>query len=414
MNSKTLPKPAQLEKKVLKRIARILPAKEPPLPKKYIPVCEPSITAKETGYVLKALHSGWVSSEGESVEQFEKLFARKVSHTKYAIAVNSGTSAVHLALAALGIGAGDEVIMPAFTMVACANAVAYTGATPILIDSDPQTLNIAVEKIEAKITKRTKAIMPVHIYGLAADMDPILRIAKRYYLWVIEDAAEAQGAQYHEKHVGGIGDVGAFSLYANKIVTSGEGGMVTTNNKAIAKLVSLLRNHAFTKERHFWHQYLGYGYRMTNLQAALALAQTERFETLGRNRIQNAKLYMKHLQGVKGLSFPTEPKGTKHIYWMFSLLVEKKKFGMSKNELRRFLAKAGIETRSFFIPMHLQPIYYERYKQQHFPVSERLCRDGLYLPSASTLTQKQIAYIAGKIKAAHQKGRKRTLFQPPV
>jgi len=406
MNTKTLPKPTELETRVLRQISHILPTEEPPLPKKYIPVCEPSITTKEASYVKQALLSGWISSGGTFVEQFERAFAKKVANTRYAVAVNSGTSAIHLALSALGIGPSDEVIIPTFTMIATANAVRYTGATPILVDADPETWNIDVKQIESKITKQTKAIIPVHIYGSAADMNPILKIAKKYNLWVIEDAAEAQGAEYQGKRVGGIGDLGAFSLYANKIATTGEGGMITTNEKKLAERLKLLRDHAFSTKRHFWHNFLGYGYRITNLQAALGLAQTERFTALLQARIRNAKLYIKHLRGTPGLSFPVIKPEVRHVYWMFSLLVDKKKFGVSKNQLRRFLAKAGIETRSFFIPMHLQPIYYKSYKRQHFPVAEHLCQMGFYLPSASTLTQKQIAYIARVIKEAHRKGTK--------
>lgn len=400
---KQLLQPATIDKRRLQDLQHILPEKEPRLPAQVrIPVCEPDITAKEVRYVLKAVKSGWVSSAGSFVEKFEAAFAKTVSQTKYAVAVNSGTSALHVALAALGIKAGDEVITPTFTMIATANAVSYTGATPILVDADPTTWNLDVKKIEAKITPKTKAIIAVHVYGLPCDMAAIQQLARRYNLWVIEDAAEAQGAEYRGYRVGSIGDVAAFSLYANKTVMTGEGGMLTTNSSTIAERARSLREHAIDTHHHFWHRYLGFGYRMTNLQAALGLAQTERFEKLLKSRTNNAQRYMELLSGIDGLAFPVEPQGTKNVYWMFGLLIDKRRFGMSRDELREALARQGIETRTFFIPIHLQPIYHRQYANQRYPISERLCRDGLYLPSFSRLTKDEIAFICQLIRRASQ------------
>jgi perosamine synthetase len=384
------------------KVSKILPKKEPELiGKNQIPVAEPDISKKEQNYVNQAVKSGWVSSEGKFVSRFEKLFAKRIGPKFKAFSVNSGTSALHVAISSLGIGKGDEVILPTFTMVATANAVTYTGAKPVLVDADPITWNMNPDKIREKITKKTKAIVVVHIYGLTCDMDPILKLAKKYNLWVIEDAAEALGAVYKGKMAGGIGDVSAFSFYANKVVTTGEGGMVVTKNKQIAQRIEALRNNAFNKQRHFWHEYVGFGYRMTNLQAALGLAQMERFDSLLNKRRVNAKKYLKKLGKLDGLTFPIEPEGYKNSYWMFGVLVDEKIFGMSKDSLRKYLAYLGIETRSFFIPIHLQPAYNQNYLKESFPVSQQLCSSGFYLPSSSTLTSRQIDRVCKGIISAN-------------
>jgi len=399
MNRKTFPKPSELTAASFKKISHILPQKEPVLFGKHIiPVCEPDLSQLETEYVTSAIKSRWVSSTGKYITLFEKEFAKKVSKTKFAFTVNSGTSAMHICLLSLGIGKGDEVILPSFTMIATANAVTYTGAKPVLVDSDPVTWNIDTQKIENKITKKTKAIIVVHTYGLPCDMTAIKKLARKYNLWIIEDAAEAHGAEFKKKKVGSLGDVAAFSFFANKLITTGEGGMVTTNNIQIAKRIVKFRNNGYGEDRHFWHKYIGYGYRMSNLQAALGFAQTERFSRALGKRRKNARLYMKLLSGVPGISFPVEPRGYKNSFWMFGIVIDKEKFGVNKNELRKYLANKGIETRSFFIPIHLQPIYFYKHKGQKFPVSENLCRDGLYLPSSSLLTKKQIQKICSEIK----------------
>lgn len=387
-----------------KRLSSILPPREPRLRgPKIIPVCEPNIATKELQYVTSVVSSSWISSEGDDVEKFEKKFAHTVSKTRYAVAVNSGTSALHIALAALGIGPGDEVVLPVFTMIATVNAVTYCGATPVIVDADPVSWNMDTSLIETKITKKTKAILAVHVYGLPADMDIIARLAKKYRLWVVEDAAEAQGASFHGYAVGGIGDVAAFSLYANKTVTTGEGGVAVTNNTHIAKRLKLLRNHAFTEERHFWHTMVGFGYRMTNMQAAIGLAQVERFYSFFRLKRSHAYLYKKLLRDIPGLTFPDEPRDVVNGYWMFGVLVDASRFGMDKNTLRAYLAAHGIETRSFFIPIHLQPVYRRFFRNESFPVAERLCRDGLYLPSSTKLTSRDVAFIARTIHDAFRR-----------
>jgi perosamine synthetase len=398
---KTLAPIFQLSKSELAALSTFLPTNEPQLTGTHIiPVCEPNISTKEKQYVSKAMDSSWLSSAGSFVERFERAFAATVSKTKFAYAVNSGTSALHLSLAALGIGPGDEVILPTFTMIASANAVLYCGATPIFVDADPVSWNMDVAKIEEKITKKTKAIIAVHIYGAPVAMNEVLHLARKHNIWVVEDAAESHGAIYKGRAVGSIGDVAGFSLYANKVITTGEGGIVVTNNPHIAERLRLLHNHAFTERRHFWHSMVGYGYRMTNLQAAVGVAQVERFEKLLALKRRNAALYLKLLKNIRGITLPVETPETTHAYWMLGILVDAKQFGMNKDQLRLYLAQKGIETRSFFVPMHVQPPYYATYGKYHFPVAEQLCRDGLYLPSSTLLTKRQITYIATTIHQA--------------
>jgi perosamine synthetase len=303
-----------------------------------------------------------------------------------------------LALAACGMTKGDEVIIPAFTMIATANAVTYTGAKVVLVDAEPRTYNIDAERIEKKITLRTKAIIVVHIYGHPANMDKILGIAKKYKLYVIEDAAEAHGAEYKGKKVGGIGDVGCFSFYGNKIITTGEGGMVITNNRKIAQRATYLRDHTFSKERHFWHKELGFNYRMTNLQAAIGLAQTENIKEFVERKIKIAKLYNSLLKDINGITLAPHTPGIKNVYWAYSILIEKG-FGINRDRLRCSLANRGIETRAFFIPMHLQPVY-SKVCKGHFPVAEEICRKGLYLPSGLKLKKDEIRFIVDSIKKA--------------
>jgi perosamine synthetase len=308
-----------------------------------------------------------------------------------------------LALAALGLGPGDEVILPTFTMIATANAISYTGATPVLVDSESETWNIDVAQIEARITPRTRAIVVVHTYGHPADMGPLRELARRHGLLVVEDAAEAHGALYQGSPVGALGDVATFSFYANKIVTTGEGGMVTTNDEALAAVARRLRDHAFSPERHFWHEYRGFNYRMTNLQAAVGLAQTERLPELVEKRRANARLYQHLLAPIRGLYLPVERPGVMSVFWMYALLIGDD-FGYSRDDLRRRLAEHGIETRTFFIPIHLQPIYFDGLRR-HYPVAESLCRQGMYLPSGPSLTESDIRFVVATIAQIHSQAK---------
>lgn len=395
-------------------LAPIIPGKDPELSfsinripvsqldadESIIPVCEPSLAGNEQKYVMDCLESNWISSAGKYIPVFEEKFAAECG-CQYGTACANGTVALHLGLAALGIGPGDEVILPTFTMIATINAVAYTGATPVLVDSEPCTWNMDVDQVADKITPKTKVIMPVHTYGHPVDMDPLMEMADKHGLFVLEDAAEAHGAEYKGRRAGGLGHAGGFSFYANKIITTGEGGMITTNDAKLAQLTQNLRDHAFSTERHFWHKYMGFNYRMTNLQAAVGLAQVEQMDGFIESRRRNAALYTKRLKEIPGIVPPPEAGNVKNVFWMYSILVEDE-FGMSRDQLRAYLAARGIETRTFFIPMHLQPIYYDDFRGQRYPVSEMLCERGFYLPSASSLTEKQIQYICSVVQQAYE------------
>lgn len=358
-----------------------------------IPVCEPLLGEKELEYVTDCIKTNWISSKGKYIEEFENKFA-KYCGAAYGIATMNGTAALHLALESLGIGEGDEVILPTFTMASSALAIAYCNATPVLVDAEPDTWNMNVMQIEEKITEKTKAIMPVHIYGHPCDMDPIMKIAKEHDLYVIEDAAEAHGAEYKGRKTGGIGDVGCFSFYANKIITTGEGGMIVTNNEGIAEKARTLRNLAFLKEKRFLHKELGFNYRMTNIQAAIGLAQLEKIDDFVGMRRRNAHLYNELLKDVNGITLPMEKEWAKNVYWMYSILIEDE-FGISRDELMRRLREEGVETRTFFIPMHQQPVFRKMglFKGETYPVAEEISRKGMYLPSGSGLREEDIKYV---------------------
>lgn len=362
-----------------------------------IPVCAPKIGEKEIAYVERCIRSGWISSKSTYVREFEEKFARYCG-CKYGITTNSGTTALHLALATLGIGKGDEIIIPTFTMIATANAVTYTGAEPVLVDVDMETWNIDVSKLEGKITKRTKAIIPVHTYGHPADMDTILDIAEKHGLYVIEDAAEAHGAEYKGRKAGSFGDLSCFSFYANKIITTGEGGIIITNNEELAKRASWLRAHAFGRHnKHFYHEALGFGYRMSALQAAFGLAQLEKIDEFVSVRRNNAKLYNSLLSKLEAkITLPPEAPTVKNVYWMYSILINDN-LSMSREDLMRELLLEGIETRTFFYPIHAQPFYAKRYEGEKFPVADELSRRGINLPSGNNLTREEIMYMCERI-----------------
>ncbi len=370
-----------------------------------IPVAEPTIAGNEIQYVLDALKSGWISSAGKYLDLFEKKFSAYCD-VQQGIACSNGTTALHLAIESLGIGKGDEVIIPTFTMIGSANAVVYSGAKPVLIDSEPNTWNIDVDKIEEKLTPRTRAIMVVHTYGHPVDMDKVNEIASRNNLFVIEDAAEAHGAFYKGRKVGSLSDIACFSFYANKIITCGEGGMVVTNNESLANKARKLRNHYFGEPR-FSHQGLGYNYRMTNVQAAIGLAQLEKIDDYINMRRRNAQLYNQLLASTKGLITPPEATWARNVYWMYGVLVQEE-FGIGMPQLRSVLLKRGIDTRTFFIGMHNQPLYKNGVDERFpdctgdYPHSDMLERKGFYLPSSSHLTKEQIGTVVEEIKAARE------------
>jgi perosamine synthetase len=401
--------PRELKLEEMGDLAEIIPGPEPevrmavhPIPRfgshrhGIIPVCQPTLSGNELKYVTEAIETNWISSAGSYIPRFEALFAEKMG-ARYGIACINGTVALHLALATLGLQDGDEVIIPTFTMIATANSATYLGARPVLVDSEPYTWNMDLNQVEDAITSRTKAIVLVHTYGHPVDMDILNEIAARRGLFVLEDAAEAHGAVYKGRSVGSLGDAASFSFYGNKIITTGEGGMVTTNREDVARLAWNLRDHAFSTERHFWHKFVGYNYRMTNLQAAIGLAQTEQLERFVDARRANAAHYSELLNRIPGIVTPPEAPWAKNVFWMYGILLNKE-FGLSRDQLRGALAARGIETRTFFIPMHCQPIYFDQYRGQRFPVAEDLCRRGLYLPSASSLTREDILTVVEAIK----------------
>jgi perosamine synthetase len=385
----------------MKEIEHLLPDPDPPLADECGPILRVSQTrldGNELAYLTECIRSNWISSAGAFVERFERRFADQVG-AKFAVACSSGTASLHLALAGLGIGPGDEVIVPAFTMIATANAVRYTGARPVFVDADARDWNLDIARVEAAITERTRGIVPVHTYGLPADMDALRAIADRRGLFLLEDAAQAHGATVRGRPAGSLGDAAAFSFYANKIISTGEGGMVTTNDERLAAVVRTLRDHAFSTERHFWHSLAGFNYRMTNLQAAVGLAQAERLAEFVEIRRQNARLYAGELARVPGITLPPEREGAEGVYWMYGILVGEE-FGCSRDELRRRLARRGIETRTFFVPLPIQPVYFRQWRGVRFPVAEDLGRRGLYVPSSSALAPADIARVAREIAAA--------------
>jgi perosamine synthetase len=352
--------------------------------------------------VTECLRTGWVSSAGRFIEEFERGWASYCG-MKYGIAVSNGTTALQVAARGIGLSPGDEVIMPTFTIISCALAVIECGAVPVLVDSDPRTWCMDVRQIEAKISPRTKAIMPVHIYGHPVDMDPILELARKHNLHVIEDAAEAHGAEYLSgregqspvwKRCGGMGDVSCFSFYANKLITTGEGGMVLTNDAEIAQRARSLRNLCFLPERRFYHTELGYNYRLTNIQAAMGLAQLERFEEILAKKRWIGGQYTERLSGLSMLQLPVEESWARQVYWMYGLVLDESA-GMDAVEFARLLQEHGVETRPFFLGMHEQPVSWDRglFKGESYPVAERIARQGLYLPSGLALAAEQLQAV---------------------
>lgn len=361
-----------------------------------IPVCEPVLLGNEKKYVNDCLDTNWISSKGKYIEKFEQGFAEYCG-VGHAVSCTSGTTALHLLLHALGIGPKDEVIVPTFSIIATANAVALTGATVVFADCEPEHFTIDPDKIEELITENSRAILPTHIYGHPCRMKDISKIGDLHDLWIVEDAAEAFGAHCGLKKAGALGDGAAFSLYANKMITTGEGGMITTDNPDLASLLRTLRDQAFIPEIHFWHYYTGFNYRMPNLQAAIGLAQLEKAEELIERRIRNAEYYSEGLRTIPGLVLPHTDSDTRNVHWMFALTVSKQ-FSCTRDELMIELALRGIETKTFFIPLHLQPIYYQPKYDGKFPVSEKIAREGLYLPSSGNLKRGQIDYIVESIR----------------
>jgi perosamine synthetase len=350
-----------------------------------IPVAAPQLGDKELEYVADCIRSGWVSSAGEYVRRFEREFAAYCG-VRYGVATHNGTVALHLALVALGLGPGDEVILPSLTFVATANAVRYTGATPVLVDSEPATWAIDPAAAARAITPRTRAVIPVHLYGHPADMDPLRALADQHGLTLIEDAAESHGARYKGRRTGSLSDAAIFSFYGNKIITTGEGGMIVTDDAALAERCFFLENQAKQAGNPYWHTEIGYNYRMTNVQAAIGVAQLERIDELVAGRLRHAAHYRRRLAEVPGLTPPPCAEWAENVYWMYTVLVEDE-YGLDRDTLMARLRELGIETRPVFYPIHTLPMYQQGL---HLPVAEEIGRKGINLPSGATLTPQNI------------------------
>lgn len=365
----------------------------------FIPVNEPLLDGNEKKYLLECIESGWISSEGPFVKEFEEKFAVRVGR-KHAIAVTNGTAAIDAAVEALGIGSGDEVILPTFTIISCILQIVRSGATPVLVDSDPITWNMDVTQIESKITARTKAIMVVHIYGLPVDMDPILDIAKRHGLKIIEDAAEMHGQTYRGKPCGSFGDISTFSFYPNKHITTGEGGMIVTDDDELAETCRSLRNLCFQPQKRFVHERLGWNLRMTNLQAALGLAQLERLDEFIEKKRSMGLRYTELLKEIPGIQLPvTRLNYAENIYWVYGIVLNKE-IGFNAEEAMQYLIKNGIGTRPFFYPMHQQPVLQRigLFEGESHPVAEYISQQGFYIPSGMALTEQEIASTVKIVK----------------
>ncbi|MCK1364148.1 DegT/DnrJ/EryC1/StrS family aminotransferase [Bradyrhizobium sp. 62] len=357
----------------------------------YIPISQPSIGARERELVLDAVDSGWVSSIGKYIDEFEAAFARYCG-TEFALAVSNGTTGLHLALVTLGLGPGDEVIIPDLTFVATANAVAYTGASPVLADIDPDTLCMDPASVESLVTERTRVIMPVHLYGHPADMDALAAIAKPRGIAVIEDAAEAHGAEYKGRRVGGLSQCGVFSFYGNKVVTTGEGGMLTTNDRAFYQRAKRLRDHAMSPERRYFHDERGYNYRMTNLQAALGVAQMERIDDFLKGRDEIMAWYRSAIPSSETVRLNRVKNWAASAFWMVCLEVD----GFNEARREAFMGKLkqrGIDSRPYFCTMSSMPMY----QQKPLPVAARKAQSGLNLPCFVGLSKKDVERIGGVV-----------------
>ncbi len=365
-----------------------------------IPVNEPYFNGNEKEYLMECINTGWISSEGPFVSKFEKEFSKKVDR-KYGIAVSNGTAALEIAIKALDIGEGDEVIIPTFTIISCAGAVVKTGATPVLIDSDLKTWNMNVNEIEKNINSKTKAIMVVHTYSLPVEMDPVIELARKYNLHIIEDAAEMHGQTYKEGPCGSFGDISTFSFYPNKHITTGEGGMILTNNEVLAEKCKSLRNLCFKDGQRFVHDEIGWNYRFTNIQAAIGLAQLENIDEHISRKRTIGKLYSKLLSDIDEIELP--PASTdyaENIYWVFGLLL-KNNITLNANDLMIELRKRGIGSRPFFYPMHMQPVFKKMglFGDKTYPNAEKMALRGFYIPSGIGIEERQILQVSEALKS---------------
>lgn len=372
-----------------------------------IPVNEPLLNGNEKKYLCECIDTGWISSEGPFVKDFEKKFSGTINR-KYGIAVSSGTAALEVAAQAIGICEGDEVIMPTFTIISCAIAVTKLGAIPVLVDSNIYTWNMNVDEIEAKITARTKAIIMVHLYGLPAEVDKILELAKKYNLKIIEDAAEMHGQTYYGKPCGSFGDISIFSFYPNKHITTGEGGMVVTDNEELAERCRLIRNLCFRKDVRYIHDEISDNYRFTNLQAAVGLAQLERLDEFVIKKRKMGKYYTKNLKNIDGLILPIErTEYADNIYWVYGLVLQKD-IQVDNKTVQKLLAEEGVASRTFFWCMHEQPVFQKKrlFQGETYSNAEYLARKGFYIPSGLAISRDQMDKVISGVKRVMDKIKK--------
>ncbi len=361
----------------------------------FIPVNEPLLDGNEKKYLNECIDTGWISSEGPFVKKFENQFSLTVGR-KYGIAVANGSVALDTAVTALRIGKGDEVIIPTFTIISCAAAIVRTGANPVLVDCDPLTWNMDVNKIEEKITAKTKAIMVVHIYGLPVDMDQVMVLAAKYGLMIIEDAAEMHGQTYKGKPCGSFGNISTFSFYSNKHITTGEGGMIVTDNEELAERCRSLRNLCFQPQKRFVHEEVGWNFRFTNLQAAVGLAQLEKLDEHIKRKRRMGKLYTELLYGIPKLQLPLPITDyAENVYWVYGIILKDQVLFDVEETMCR-LKEKGIGARLFFWPMHEQPVFRKMglFKNEKYPIAERIARRGFYIPSGLALTDEQMVCVA--------------------
>lgn len=361
------------------------------------PVMEPLLDGNEAAYVQECVRSGWVSSQGRFVTLFERMMA-EFHGVPHALAVTNGTAALHLALASLGVGRGDEVIVPDFSFAATANTVLHAGARPVFIDVDSETWTIDLDAVERALTPRTRAIVPVHIYGHPCEMERLMALASQEKLVVVEDAAEALGARFKDRRVGTFGDAGCYSFFGNKTLTTGEGGIVLFRDSAVWERARTLRDHGMSRQRRYWHVEVGYNYRLTNLQAAVGVAQMERVESILARKRNVANRYDAALSVVPGIKLPPRARWAEPIPWLYTILVSDD-CGITRDELASRLLLKGIETRPTFCPLHLMPPFREFGGFGDFPVTALISRTGLSLPSAATLCEEDIDSVVADIGA---------------
>lgn len=365
----------------------------------FIPVNTPLLDGNEKKYLCECIDTGWISSEGPFVKRLESGLADYVGR-KYGIAVCNGSVALDLSVEALMLEKGDEVIMPAFTIISCASSLVRKGIKPVLVDADPYTWNMDVTQIEEKITSKTKAIMVVHLYGLPVDMDVVLEIAERHHLYIIEDGAEAHGLVYKGKKCGSFGTISAMSFYPNKHITTGEGGMVLVDDEKLRERCDLFRNLCHSKDRRFYHEELGYNFRMSNIQAAVGVAQLEKIEEHLRLKRELGASYQAKLKGTKGLQLPVEnTEYAENLYWVFGMVIEND-VPLDAREIMKKLAERKVGCRPFFYPMHFQPVFRKMglFENESYPIAEKLGERGFYIPSGLSVTEEQRVYIAEQIR----------------